>query len=117
MGQENLSKFLISAQAAFCRSSSCTQGVGLLRSSRIAEEGFSRHQKEIIMGEHTSNNSASVVLTNLGKLLPDLEPLYRDIHAHPELSMHETRTAGIAADKLRKAGYEVRTGGGQRGGR
>jgi hypothetical protein len=29
------------------------------------------------MGEHTSHNSVSVVLTNLGKLLPDLEPLYR----------------------------------------
>ena len=67
------------------------------------------------MAEHTSLNSASVVLTTLGKLLPDLEPLYKDIHAHPELSMHETRTAGIAADKLRKAGYEVTTGVGKTG--
>ena len=67
------------------------------------------------MAEHTSLNSASVVLTNLGKLLPDLEPLYKDIHAHPELSMHETRTAGIAADKLRKAGYEVTTAVGKTG--
>jgi hypothetical protein len=67
------------------------------------------------MVENTSHNSASVVLTNLGKLLPDLEPLYKDIHAHPELSMHETRTAGIAADKLRKAGYEVTTGVGRTG--
>src|ERR1700723_1961239 len=74
-----------------------------------------RRQKEITMAEHTSLNSASVVLTNLGKLLPDLEPLYKDIHAHPELSMHETRTAGIAADKLRKAGYEVTTGVGTTG--
>jgi amidohydrolase len=67
------------------------------------------------MPEHTSPNSASIVLTNLGKLLPDLEPLYKDIHAHPELSMHETRTAGIAADRLRKAGYEVATGVGKTG--
>ena len=67
------------------------------------------------MAEHTSHNSASVVLTNLGKLQPDLEPLYKDIHAHPELSMHETRTAGIAADKLWKAGYEVTTGVGKTG--
>jgi hippurate hydrolase len=59
------------------------------------------------MAEDTSLSSASVVLANLGKLLPDLEPLYKDIHAHPELSMGETRTAGIAADRLRKAGYEV----------
>ena len=62
------------------------------------------------MAQQASRNSASVVLTNLGELLPDLEPLYKDIHAHPELSMHETRTAGIAADRLRKAGYEVTTG-------
>src|ERR1700730_8882118 len=67
------------------------------------------------MAEQTSLNSASVVLTNLGKLLADLEPLYRDMHAHPELSMHETRTAGIAADRLSKAGYEVTTGGGKTG--
>ena len=65
--------------------------------------------------EHTSRSSASVVLANLGKLLTDLEPLYKDIHAHPELSMHETRTAGIAADNLRKAGYEVTTKVGKTG--
>jgi metal-dependent amidase/aminoacylase/carboxypeptidase family protein len=30
-------------------------------------------------------------------VLPDLEHVYTDIHAHPELSMQETRTAGPAA--------------------
>ena len=35
----------------------------------------------------------------LDALLPDLEKLYTDIHAHPELSMQETRTAGIAAQR------------------
>ena len=34
-------------------------------------------------------------------LLPELERVYTDIHAHPELSMQETRTARIAADRLR----------------
>jgi hippurate hydrolase len=48
------------------------------------------------MAEHTSHNSASVVLTNLGKLLPDLEPLYKDIHAHPEfIRCMETRTPAL----------------------
>ncbi|MDE3181738.1 MAG: amidohydrolase, partial [Acidobacteriota bacterium] len=47
------------------------------------------------------------VLTNLTRLLPDLETLYTDVHAHPELSFQETRTAGLAADRLRAAGYEV----------
>ena len=54
-------------------------------------------------------------LANLPGLLPDLERIYTDIHAHPELSMHETRTARIAAEKLRAAGYEVTTGVGKTG--
>jgi hippurate hydrolase len=65
--------------------------------------------------EHITLNGAPVVLTNLDKLLPEWEPLYENIHAHPELSMQETRTADVAADKLRKAGYEVTTGIGKMG--
>ncbi len=53
--------------------------------------------------------------SNLNDLLPDLEALYTDVHAHPELSMQETRTAGLAADRLRAAGYEVTTGVGATG--
>src|SRR5437867_6640276 len=34
----------------------------------------------------------------------------RDIHAHPELSNHETRTAELVAQHLRSLGLEVRTG-------
>lgn len=39
--------------------------------------------------------------------LPELERVYTDIHAHPELSMQETRTASIASEQLRAAGFEV----------
>src|ERR1700751_2607053 len=46
-------------------------------------------------------------LRNLDAMLPDLADLYKDVHSHPELSMQETRTAGLAADRLRAAGYEV----------
>ncbi len=60
-------------------------------------------------------HSAALVLARLGDLLPELERVYKDIHAHPELSMQETRTAGLAADSLRKAGYEVTTGVGKTG--
>jgi len=67
------------------------------------------------MAKRTSGNSVSIVLTNLAKLLPELEPLYKDIHAHPELSMQEKRTAGIAAERLTKAGFEVTTGVGHTG--
>lgn len=40
-------------------------------------------------------------------LIPDLRELYEDLHAHPELSFQEHRTAGILADRLRALGYEV----------
>ncbi len=43
-------------------------------------------------------------------LLAELEAIYRDLHAHPELSMQEHRTAGIAAAWLERYGYEVTTG-------
>ena len=41
------------------------------------------------------------ILACLDRLLPEIEALYKDVHAHPELSMQETRTAGLAADRLR----------------
>ncbi|HEX2602112.1 MAG TPA: M20 family metallopeptidase [Gemmatimonadaceae bacterium] len=56
-----------------------------------------------------------VISGGLERLLPDLEKLYTDIHAHPELSMQETRTAGIAAARLRDAGYDVTSGIGKTG--
>jgi amidohydrolase len=65
-----------------------------------------------MMGE---KEQAQKVLANLGPLIPDLESIYKDIHSHPELSMQEKRTAGIAADRLRAAGYEVTTGVGKTG--
>lgn len=43
-------------------------------------------------------------------LLATLEEVYKDLHANPELSMQEHRTAGIAADWLRKLGFEVTEG-------
>jgi amidohydrolase len=64
---------------------------------------------------HAAAKDSATVLANIEDLLPDLEALYKDIHAHPELSMQETRTAGIAADRLRAAGYEVTTGVGKTG--
>src|SRR5690606_20206071 len=50
---------------------------------------------------------AKRVLAGLPGLIPTLEAVYKDIHAHPELSMQETRTAALAARHLRDSGYEV----------
>ncbi|MBV1795813.1 amidohydrolase [Siccirubricoccus sp. G192] len=48
-------------------------------------------------------------------LLAELEKTYKDIHANPELSMQERRTAGITATWLRQQGYEVTEGVGGTG--
>ena len=59
--------------------------------------------------------SASVFESRVKHLLPELERVYTDIHAHPELSMQERRTARIAADRLSEAGYDVTDGVGETG--
>lgn len=46
---------------------------------------------------------------------PALIALRRDLHAHPELAFHETRTAGVVADTLRRLGIPHRTGVGGTG--
>lgn len=63
----------------------------------------------------TKASSSDAALHNLDGMLPDLEALYKDVHSHPELSMQETRTAGLAADRLRACGYDVTTGIGKTG--
>src|SRR6185312_10529109 len=55
------------------------------------------------------------LFAGLSTLLPKLEVAYKDIHARPELSMQEKRTAGIAANHLKALGFEVTTGVGETG--
>ena len=50
------------------------------------------------------------------ELHPAIIEIRRDIHRHPELGFHETRTAGLVAEKLRALKFdEVRTGVGVTG--
>jgi amidohydrolase len=63
----------------------------------------------------TAATASESILKNLDRLIPHLETLYKDVHAHPELSMQEMRTGALAAEWLRKAGYEVTTGVGKTG--
>src|SRR6266550_2196791 len=60
-------------------------------------------------------HSTDPALARLLDLLPELQALYTDVHAHPELSMQETRTAGLVAGRLRAAGYDVTTAIGKTG--
>jgi hippurate hydrolase len=55
------------------------------------------------------------VFDGIDAMLDDLEALYKDVHRHPELSMQEERTAGVAAARLQAAGFEVTTGVGKTG--
>lgn len=59
-------------------------------------------------------------MTNDAIITPDATPdtladLYRDLHANPELSYAEVRTAQIVADSLTALGYQVHTGLGRTG--
>jgi len=47
--------------------------------------------------------------------LPELLETYRHLHAHPELSHEEEKTAALVAKFLRQAGYSVETGIGGHG--
>jgi amidohydrolase len=55
------------------------------------------------------------ILRGLHDELDDLEALYKDIHSHPELSLQEKRTAGLAAERLKAAEFEVTEGVGGTG--
>lgn len=47
--------------------------------------------------------------------MPALMKLYRDLHAHPELSFEEVRTAKLLAERMRALGFEVTEGVGKTG--
>lgn len=50
----------------------------------------------------------SDLLENANRMAAELVQIRRDIHAHPELSFKETRTAAAAGQHLVAAGFEVR---------
>ncbi|WP_428956425.1 amidohydrolase [Streptomyces sp. cg35] len=49
---------------------------------------------------------ARTVTAGLATMKDELADLYRDLHQHPELSLQETRTAGLLAGRLRDAGFD-----------
>jgi len=56
-----------------------------------------------------------VIRAQLEPLYPALFELYKHFHAHPELSLHEEKTAARLAAELQAAGYEVTEGVGGHG--
>jgi hippurate hydrolase len=62
-----------------------------------------------------TTSPVATVLAGLDQVRGWQEDFYRDLHRNPELSHHEQRTAGRAAERLRQAGYEVHDGVGGTG--
>lgn len=50
--------------------------------------------------------SVRTVCSNYDSVKAWQEPLYKDLHQHPELSMQEERTLGIIKDKLSELGFQ-----------
>jgi amidohydrolase len=60
-------------------------------------------------------SSFNEVLAGLQAITAWQEHVYKQLHAHPELSFQETETAALAASKLNELGYEVLQGIGRTG--
>ncbi len=58
---------------------------------------------------------ATNIKADIDALYPDIEKLYIDLHANPELAFEEKQTAAKLAERLRSLGYEVTTGVGGTG--
>jgi hippurate hydrolase len=55
------------------------------------------------------------IRSEVDAIYPQMQALYRDLHASPELSNQETKTAAKLAARLRQIGFEVTTGVGGTG--
>ncbi|WP_341896117.1 amidohydrolase [Ferrovibrio terrae] len=55
----------------------------------------------------TLSPDKAAIFGKIDAMLPELEKIYLDLHQHPELSMQEVRTAGIAAAWMKQYGFEV----------
>ncbi len=66
-----------------------------------------------LLASATVSAAAAVPAAKVKALYDELEPVYIDLHRHPELSLHETRTADLLAARLEKLGFDVtrRVGG------
>jgi hippurate hydrolase len=55
----------------------------------------------------SSASPAATIAEGVAADMPQLMTLYRDLHAHPELSMQEVRTPAKLASEMRKLGFDV----------
>ena len=69
----------------------------------------------IFANGHAATSTREMVEQRVQAAYPALFELYKDFHAHPELSFQEERSSARVAEELRKAGCEVTTGVGKYG--
>jgi hippurate hydrolase len=65
------------------------------------------HRSLILLTVFVARSFAADLQTMAAKELPSLVALYKELHANPELSLHEEQTASRIARELRDAGLEV----------
>ncbi len=65
------------------------------------------HRSLILLAILGSQSIAADLQSITAGELPSLVALYKDLHANPELSLHEEQTAARVAKELRNAGFEV----------
>lgn len=58
----------------------------------------------------SGDSRAAAVLADLDRVLGWQADFYRDLHAHPELSHQEQRTASLVAKRLRQCDYRIHEG-------
>jgi hippurate hydrolase len=70
----------------------------------------------LLAGGKDARKSAGALTARLAEVnkridseFADLQVLYRDLHSHPELSLHEFRTSEHLAEELKKLGFKVTT--------
>ena len=63
----------------------------------------------------STSAAAQDLRASLNEDMPELMELYRDLHAHPELSFEEHKTAAKLAKRMRALGFDVTEGVGKTG--
>ena len=63
----------------------------------------------LMAGAMTGTAFAQDLRQSIRQDMPDLLEIYRDFHAHPELSLQETRSAARLAEEARRLGFTVTT--------
>lgn len=77
--------------------------------SLLSQSNFLKFGSSLLLAAFSLGASAqnTPLEKQVNSVFPDAQALYLDLHEHPELSSHETRTAAELANRLRALGYEV----------